>query len=54
MSENTNLIYYQTIKEVILNKTKDCYKNNQERLREHAKNKYRNLSEEDKNKKKII
>ena len=36
---------------MILNKAKDYYKNNQERLREQARNKYRNLSEEEKNKK---
>ena len=30
---------------------KDCYKNGKERLREKARDKYRNLSEEDKNKK---
>ena len=36
----------------MLNRTKDYYENNKERLRELAKNKYRNLSEENKNKKK--
>ena len=36
---------------MILNRSKDYYKNNQERLREQAKDKYRNLSEEEKNKK---
>ena len=35
---------------MILNRVKDYYENNKERLREQAKNKYRNLSEE-KNKK---
>ena len=34
----------------MLNKAKDYYENNKERLREQARNKYRNLSEEDKNK----
>ena len=34
----------------MLNKAKDYYKNNKERLREQARDKYRNLSEE-KNKK---
>ena len=34
----------------MLNKAKDYYENDKERLREQARNKYRNLSEEDKNK----
>ena len=29
----SNLIYYQKNKEVILNRAKDCYENNKERLR---------------------
>ena len=36
---------------VILNRAKDYYKNDKERLRDNAKDKYRNLSEEEKNKK---
>ena len=36
---------------MILNRSKDYYKNNQERLREQAKDKHRNLSEEEKIKK---
>ena len=43
---------YQKSRDVMLNRTKDYYENNKERLRELAKNKYRNLSEEDQNKKK--
>ena len=35
----------------ILNRSKDYYENDQERLREQARDKYRNLSEEEKNKK---
>ena len=35
----------------MLNKAKDYYKNNKVRLREQARDKYRNLSEEEKNKK---
>ena len=35
----------------MLNRAKDYYENNKERLREQARNKYRNLSEEDKEKK---
>ena len=34
---------------MILNRGKDCYKNDKERSREQAKDKYRNLSEEEKN-----
>ena len=41
-------------KDVVLNKSKDCYKNNKEILRGQARDKYRNLSEEEKNKKKRI
>ena len=40
--------YYQKNKDVILNRTKDCYENNKERLRDQAKGRYRNLSEEEK------
>ena len=36
---------------MILNRAKDNYENNKERLRDQAKYKYRNLCEEDKNKK---
>ena len=43
-----NLTYYQRNRDVILNSTKDYYKNDKERLREWARNKYRNLSEEEK------
>ena len=53
MSENTNLIYFQWNLDLILNRSKDHYKNNKERLREQARDKYRNLSEEEKNKKRI-
>ena len=35
----------------MLSKAKDYYKNNKERLREQARDKYRNVSEEEKNKK---
>ena len=43
------LIIKQT--EIILNRARDYYENDKERLRERARNKYRNSSEEDKNKK---
>ena len=45
--------YYQRNSEIMLNKAKDYYENDKERLREQARNKYRNLSGEDKNKKRI-
>ena len=51
MSECIDLTYYQKNGNVILNRAKDYYENDKERLREQAKNKYRNLSEEEKNKK---
>ena len=35
----------------MLNRAKDYYENDEERLREQVRNKYRNLSEEDKKKK---
>ena len=46
-----NTTYYQRNREVMLNRAKDYYKNDKERLRKQTRNKYRNLSEEDKNKK---
>ena len=36
---------------MILNRAKDYYKNDKERLREQARDKYRNLSEEEKSEK---
>ena len=36
---------------MILNRAKDYYENDKERLREQAREKYRNLSQEGKNKK---
>ena len=51
MSEITDLTYYQKNRNVILNKTKDYYKNNKEKLKEQARDKCRSLSEEEKNKK---
>ena len=46
-----NLTYCQRNREVMLNRAKDYYGNDKERLREQARDKYRNLLEEDKNKK---
>ena len=46
-----NATYYQRNRDIALNKVKQCYKNNNERLKQQARDKYRNLSEEDKKKK---
>ena len=51
MSENTDLTYYQKPRDVIVNRAKYYYENDKERLREQARDKYRNLSEEKKLKK---
>ena len=51
MNEITDLTYYQKNWNVILNEAKDYYKNNKERLREKARNKFTSLSKEEKNKK---
>ena len=42
MSETT---YYQRKRDVILNRAKDHYENDKERLRDNARDKYRSLSE---------
>ena len=47
-----NTTYYQRNREVMLNRAKYYYENDKERLWEQARNKHRNLSEEDKKKKK--
>ena len=46
----SDLTYYQKNKDVILNRAKDYYENDKERLKEQARYKCRNLSEEEKNK----
>ena len=46
--ENINLTYYQKNQNVILNRAKYYYENDKERLREQARDKYRNLPEEEK------
>ena len=53
MSEcnSVELTYYQRNRDVILNRVKDYYENDKERLREQARDKYRNLSDEEKPKK---
>ena len=52
-SESTYLTYYQRNRDVILNREKDYYENDKERLREQTRDKNRKLSEEEKNKKRI-
>ena len=49
MSKTT---YYKRNRDIILNIAKEYYENNKERLREQTKNKYRELSEKEKNIKK--
>ena len=39
MSEYVDLIYYQRNRDVILNRAKDYYENDKERLREQARDK---------------
>ena len=51
MSESVYLTYCKRNQDVILNRAKDYYENDKERLREQARDKYRKLSEEEKSKK---
>ena len=44
----SDLTCYQRNRDVILNRAKDYYENDKERVREHARDKYRNLSDEKK------
>ena len=46
MNEYVVLTYYPRNRDVILNRANDYYENDKERLREQARDKYRNLSEE--------
>ena len=48
MSEIAVLTYYQRNKDVMLNEAQDFYKNDKERLRKQARNKWKTLSEEEK------
>ena len=48
MNEYVDLTDYQRNREVILNRAKDYFENDKERLREQARDKYRNLPEEEK------
>ena len=50
MDESVYLTYYQNIRDVILNRAKDYHENDKEKLREQARDKYRNLSVEKKTK----
>ena len=45
MSDTT---HYQRSRDIILNRPKDYYNNDKNRLRDNARDKYRNLSEEEK------
>ena len=47
----TDLTYYQRNRDVITNRAKYYYENDKKRLREQARGKYRNLSQEEKNEK---
>ena len=49
---SSELTYYQRNRDVILNRPTDYYENDKERLKEQARDKYRNLSEEEKKRKK--
>ena len=48
MNKFVDLTYYQRNRDVILNRAKDYYENDKERLREQVRDKCRNLSEEKK------
>ena len=50
MNEYVDLTYYQKNRDMILN-GKGYYENDKERLRGQARDKYKSLSEEEKNKK---
>ena len=51
MSECADLTYYQKNRDVMQNRAKYYYENDKERLREQEGDKYRDLSEEEENKK---
>ena len=44
------MTYYLKNRDVILNRAKDYYENDIERLKKHTRDKYRNLSEKEKKK----
>ena len=45
---SVELTHYKKNRDVILNRAKDYYEKDKERLREQERNKYRNISEEQK------
>ena len=47
----SDLTYKRRNRDVILNRAKDYCENDKERLKKHSRDKYRNLSEEEKTKK---
>ena len=51
MNEYVDLTYYQRNRDAILNRAKDYYENDKQRLRGYAGDKYKNFSEEEKIKK---
>ena len=54
MSECAYLTYYQRNRDVILNRAKGYYESDKERLKEQARDNYRNLSEKEKKEKERI
>ena len=44
--------YYQRNRDVIINRTKKCYENNKNVLKDKARDKYRDLSDDEENEKK--
>ena len=46
----SDLTYYQKNRVVIQNRAKDCYENDNKILREQSRDKYRNLSKQEKKK----
>ena len=52
MNESVEETYYQKNRDVILNRAKGYYENDKERLRTQSRDKYRYLSEVEKNVKK--
>ena len=51
MNESNEETYYQGNRDVIVNTAKVYYENDKERLKDQVRDKYRNLSEEEQNKK---
>ena len=51
MSTNTRQVYYQKIRNMILDKAKEDYENNKDRSSKQARDRYNSLPEEKKDKK---